>query len=77
MAKVNVVNEILERHSDPEITEYLFRIMTGVVKNYKAALDRGDASILWANLGDLERVASMLQAVYRRDQDRLAQTLEQ
>ena len=74
MSKINVVPELVDRHSDQEITEYLYRIMAGVIKNYRVSLEKGDSTILWANLADLEQVTSVLQAVNKRNQERLAQS---
>lgn len=76
MAKINIEAELLERHSDPEIIEYLYRLMAGVCKKYRIALEKGNTDVLWVSIGDIEQAASMLQALYKRDQARLAQSQE-
>lgn len=76
MSKINVVEEMLGRHSDAEVVEHLERIMAGVVKNYRIALEKNAPEILWGNLGDIEFVYSTLLAIRKRDQERLAQVKE-
>lgn len=73
MSKVNIVAELLEKHSDSELIEHLYRVSSGVLKNYKISLEKGDSNILWANLGDIELVTSVLQAIYKREEAKLAQ----
>lgn len=70
--KVNTVAELINNHSDEEIIEYLNGIISGVVKNYKVSLEKGDSNVLWANLGDISLVSSILRALYKRNQERLA-----
>lgn len=70
---INVVGEIIEKHSDEEIIAHLEKIVAGVVKNYTVALDKGNSDILWANLGDLTQVASILRGMRKRNEAREAQ----
>lgn len=70
---INVVGEIIERHPDEEIIAHLEKIVAGVVKNYTVALDKGNSDILWANLGDLTQVASILRGMRKRNEAREAQ----
>jgi len=70
---INIVSEIIERHPDEEIIAHLEKIVSGVVKNYTVALDKGDSDILWANLGDLTQVASILRGMRKRNEARKAQ----
>lgn len=70
---INIVGEIIERHPDEEIIAHLEKIVSGVVKNYTVALDKGDSDILWANLGDLTQVASILRGMRKRNEARKAQ----
>lgn len=64
---------MIEKHSDEEIIAHLDKIVAGVVKNYTVALDKGDSDILWANLGDLTQVASILRGMRKRNEAREAQ----
>ena len=70
---INIIGEIIERHPDEEIIAHLDKIVAGVVKNYTVALDKGNSDILWANLGDLTQVASILRGMRKRDEARKAQ----
>ena len=70
---INVVGELIERHSDEEIIAHLDKIVAGVVKNYTVALDKGNSDIVWANLGDLTQVASILRGMRKRNEAREAQ----
>lgn len=70
---INVVGELIERHSDEEIIAHLDKIVAGIVKNYTVALDKGNSDILWANLGDLTQVASILRGLRKRNEAREAQ----
>lgn len=70
---INVVGEMIEKHSDEEIIAHLDKIVAGVVKNYTVALDKGNSDILWANLGDLTQVASILRGMRKRNEAREAQ----
>lgn len=70
---INIIGEIIEKHSDEEIIAHLDKIVAGVVKNYTVALDKGNSDILWANLGDLTQVASILRGMRKRDEAREAQ----
>lgn len=70
---INVVGEMIEKHSDEEIIAHLDKIVSGVVKNYTVALDKGTSDILWANLGDLTQAASILRGLKKRNEARDAQ----
>lgn len=70
---INIIGEIIEKHSDEEIVAHLEKIVAGVVKNYTVALDKGNSDILWANLGDLTQVASILRGMRKRNEAREAQ----
>lgn len=70
---INVVGEMIEKHSDEEIIAHLEKIVAGIVKNYTVALDKGNSDILWANLGDLTQVASILRGMRKRNEAREAQ----
>ncbi len=70
---INIIGEIIEKHSDEEIIAHLEKIVAGVVKNYTVALDKGNSDILWANLGDLTQVASILRGMRKRNEARETQ----
>lgn len=70
---INIVGEMVEKHSDEEIIAHLDKVVSGVVKNYAVALEKGDSGILWANLGDLTQAAAILRGLKKRNEARDAQ----
>ncbi len=75
--KVDIIGEMLAKHTDAEIIEHLYRCMLGVLKNYKISLEKGNAEAIWASLGDVEQATTILGAMHKRNEDRLAQVQQQ
>lgn len=73
MAKINLEAELLANHSDEEIIEFLDGVTTGLLKNYRTALEKGQSEILWGNLGDITLVASVIRELKKRNISRQAQ----
>lgn len=73
MAKINLEAEILANHTDEEIIEYLDGIATGLLKNYRIALEKGQSEVLWGNLGDITLVAAVVREMKKRNATRQAQ----
>lgn len=73
---VNLVGDAINNYSDEEIVEYLDSVITGVVKNYKLAVEKGDSAILYGNLGDIVLVSSILRGLKKRNDERLASRSE-
>ena len=73
MAKINLEAEILANHTDEEIIEYLDGIATGLLKNYRIALEKGQSEVLWGNLGDITLVAAVVRGMRKRNATRQAQ----
>lgn len=73
---MNPIADMLN-HKDEEIIEYLAKTMAGVVKNFNTAVNKSDSAILYANLGDISLVASVLKAMHQRNQNKLAMKQEQ
>ena len=74
MAKISIVADMLDKHTDAEIIEHLYRVMNGVSKNYAISVKEKCPELLWGNLGDIEQVAAILCAMYKRNQERQAQS---
>ena len=70
---INIVGELIEKHSDEEIISHLDSVITGVLKNYKTSLEKGDPNILWGNIGDITLVASIIRGLKKRNAEREAQ----
>ena len=71
--KVDIVKEMLEKHSDDEVVVYLDSVMTGLLQNYRTAAKQNQPELLYGNLGDLAMVASIIRAIKQRNDAREAQ----
>lgn len=68
--KVDIVKELLNNHSDEEITAYLDSIVTGLLQNYKTAIKQNQSELLYGNIGDLTLVATIIRAMKNRNEAR-------
>lgn len=73
MAKVDIVKELLEKHTDEEIIAYLDSMATGLLQNYRTATKQNQPQLLFGNLGDLVMIASVLRAMKQRNDNVEAQ----
>lgn len=73
MAKVDIVRELLEKHTDEEIIAYLDNMATGLLQNYRTATKQNQPQLLFGNLGDLVMIASVLRAMKQRNDNVEAQ----
>ena len=71
--KVDIVKELLEKHSDDEVIAYMDSLMTGLLQNYRTAIKQNQSELLYGNLGDLTMVASILRGMKQRNEAREAQ----
>ena len=69
---MNLVGDILDKYSREQIIAYLDKLAAGVLQNYKTSLEKGDSNILWANLGDITQMRSILHEMKKRDAEREA-----
>lgn len=67
MAKVDLEKELLERHTDQEIIAFLYKVMTGVTKNYSSGLTSHDSNFLWGSYGDVVMVRDILEKIKQRN----------
>ena len=73
MAKVDIVKELLDKHTDEEIIAYLDNMATGLLQNYRTATKQNQPQLLFGNLGDLVMIASVLRAMKQRNDNVEAQ----
>lgn len=71
--KIDIVREMLEKHSDDEVIAYLDSVVTGLLQNYRTATKQNQPELLYGNLGDLVMVASIIRAMKNRNDAREAQ----
>lgn len=71
---INVVEDMLAKHSDAEITEHLYRQMQTVDKYYDGVIADGmDANLLLTQTEAISLVTDVLKALHKRNQERQAQ----
>lgn len=71
---INIVEDMLAKHSDTEIIEYLYDEITEVARIYKLTSDNKlPAEHLWATTYDILEIREILKALHRRNQERQAQ----
>ena len=64
---VDIEKELLEKHSDQEIIAFLYKVMSGVSKNYSAGLGSNNPNYLWSSYGDIVLVRSILGHIKQRN----------
>lgn len=69
---MNLAGDILDKYSREQVIAYLDNVINGVLRNFKTSLEKGDSNILWANLGDLTQIRSILHEMKKRDDEREA-----
>lgn len=71
---INVVEDMLAKHSDAEIIEYLHRTMQTVDRCYGGVIVDGmDANLLLTQTEAISLVTDTLKALHKRNQERQAQ----
>lgn len=71
--RIDIVKELLERHTDEEIIAYLDGMATGILQNYRTATKQNQPQLLFGNLGDLVMITSVLRAMKQRNDNVEAQ----
>lgn len=69
---MDIAKDIVDKYSSEQIVAYLDSIMAGVLKNYRTAVEKGTTELLFANLGDIAQVRSVLHEIRKRDEAREA-----
>lgn len=71
---INLIEDMLAKHNDAEIVEYLYRQMQTVDKYYDGVIAEGmDANLLLTQTETISLVADTLKALHKRNQERQAQ----
>lgn len=66
--KVEIEKELLEKHSDQEIIAFLYKVVSGIAKNYSSGLSANNSKYLWGSYGDIVLVRSILGQMKQRDE---------
>lgn len=70
MNEVNLVKEGIDRHSNEEMIIYLSKLMNGVVRNYRMAVEKDTPTPLWASMGDIAQCAVILKTMSDKIRER-------
>ena len=70
---INIVDDMLAKHSDAEITEYLYRQMQGVSNTFTAVQEGLIPEMLLTQSQTVKQIESILKALHKRNQERQAQ----
>lgn len=71
---INIVDDMLAKHSEAEIIEYLYNEISEVARVHKLASDKKlPAEYLWAATYNIFEIREILKALNKRNQERQAQ----
>lgn len=71
---INIVDDMLAKHSEAEIIEYLYNEISEVARVHKLASDKKlPAEYLWAATYNIFEIKEILKALNKRNQERQAQ----
>ena len=70
---IDPIEDMLNRHSDAEIIQYLYTKATGVQQGYRKALKDKSPEYIWSMVGDQAEITAILGRIHKRNQERLAQ----
>lgn len=67
---MDIVKEMLDRHSNEEVVAYLNKMMNGIIQNYKLGFQTGRSEALWGSFGDIVQVSEFLREMKKRNDAR-------
>ena len=67
---MDIVKEMLDRHSNEEVVAYLNKMMNGIIQNYKLGFQTGRPEALWGSFGDIVQVSEFLREIKKRNDAR-------
>lgn len=67
MSKIDIEQEIIDRHSNEEVVAYLDKILTGLVQNYNTASKLNNPAFLWGSYGDIMLVSTIVRKMKKRN----------
>lgn len=70
---INIVDDMLVKHSDDEIIEYLYRQVQGVSNTFTAVQEGLIPEMLLTHAQTVKQVEQILKAMHRRNQAKRAQ----
>ena len=70
---INIVDDMLTRHSDDEIIEYLYNILTDTSKKFEVSLEQDAPEYLWTAHPNIEVAREILKKMRKRNEERRIQ----
>lgn len=64
---ISLEKELLEKHTDEEIIAFLYKVVSGITKNYSSGLSTNNSNFLWGSYGDIVLVRSILGEMKQRN----------
>lgn len=69
---MNLSADLLDKYASEQVTAYLDKLASGVLKNYQTAIKVNQPQILFASLGDIAQLRDILHEMRKRDEERAA-----
>lgn len=69
---MNLSADLLDKYTSEQVTAYLDKLASGVLKNYQTAIKVNQPQILFASLGDIAQLRDILHEMRKRDEERAA-----
>lgn len=70
---INIVDDMLAKHSDAEIVEYLYRQVQGVSNTFASVQEGLIPEMLLTHTQTVKQIEAILKALHKRNQERQAQ----
>lgn len=70
---MDLTRDILDKYSPEQVTVYLDKLASGILKNYQTAIKVNQPEVLFGNLGDIAQLRNILHEMKKRDEEREAQ----
>ena len=69
---IDPIEDMLNRHTDAEIVQYLYTKAAGVQQGYRKALKDKSPEYIWSMVGDQAEITAILGRMHKRNQEREA-----
>lgn len=69
---MNLASDLLDKYTPEQVTAYLNKLSSGILKNYQTAIKLNQPQILFGSLGDVAQLRDILYEMNKRNQEREA-----
>ena len=67
---MNLASDLLDKYTSEQVTAYLDKLVTGVLKNYQTAIKLNQPQVLFGSVGDIAQLKDILHEMRKRDEAR-------